>query len=117
MGKPVDYSLFKNYSIGIREWLERNCYVSNLPENNNVNVVYSSIDRAWINRVMDIANGQNTSPNINFHLTGYEYLENENILGFVVESHLNSNGKFNIVKPPLVYSLNYRLTLFTNRNG
>jgi hypothetical protein len=111
--RPQDFSLFKNYSIGLKDWLERNCYISNLPNNNNVNVVYSSIDRAWINRVMEIANGQNTSANINFTLSNYEYLENENILGFVTEQKINNKGTVNIVRPPLVYSLTYKLTLFT----
>jgi len=111
--RPQDFALFKNYSIGLKDWLEKNCYISNLPSNNNVNVVYSSIDRAWINRVVDIANGQNTSANINFVLSGYEYLENENVLGFVRENKPNSSGKVNVVSPPLVYSLNYKVTIFT----
>src|SRR6478609_3335405 len=113
MNTPADFSLFRNYSLALKAWLEKNCYVSNLPQENNIEVIYSSVNRAWVNRVMQIANGQNTNGNINIILSSYEYLENENILGFVTETKPVDNTKVDIVKPPLVYSLTYKLTIFT----
>ena len=113
MGKPLEFNLFKNYSLGLQKWLNDNIYLSNLPGNNNINIQYDSIERAWVNIVMQIANGQNTSGNVNFVLTEMQYLENENILAFTHETMLESDGSVHIVRPPLVYQLTYRVTLFT----
>jgi hypothetical protein len=113
MSKPLEFTLWKNYGIAIRDWLAQNIYLSNLTNQNNINIVYDSIDRAWVNQAMQIVNGQNSTGSINFVLTETEYLENENILGFTHETKVQPSGKVNIVRPPLVYGLTYRMTVFT----
>lgn len=110
--RPNNYPLFKNYSLALVEWLREHCYLDTLAPNNNIDVVFSSIDRAWVNRVMDIANGQNTSGNINVAPPTFEYLQNENVLGFVRQTRKTSTHA-EIVKAPLAYKLTFRITIFT----
>ena len=111
--KAAEHFLFRNYSKGIKEWLIENVYLSNYSEEENVTIVYSTPDRAWAKYIYPVVNGLTMSPNINFVLTGIEYIEGENILGFVREYVPTDDGKIKAVKPPLIYKLTYTANIYT----
>lgn len=113
--RPYEHFLFREYSVGVKQWLIDNIYLSSYPDNNNVTIAYTTPDRAWAKYIYPTLNGATTSPNINFHLTGYEYAQSENMLGFVKEyKTLNDgSGKLKAVRAPLVYKLTYSATIYT----
>jgi len=114
MAKPLEYFLFRLYSIAVKNWLIDNVYLSSYPESDNITVAYTTPDRAWAKYIYPTLNGATTSPNINFHLTGIEYSEGENILGFV-RDHIPVIGSTKIreLKAPLIYKLTYSCSLYT----
>lgn len=115
MARPNEYFLFRLYSIAVKNWLIDNVYLTSYPEDNNVTVAYTTPDRAWAKYIYPTLNGATTSPNINFHLTGYEYAQGENILGFV-RDHITSPNNSNRVrqlKAPLIYRLTYSAAIYT----
>jgi len=115
MARPNEYFLFRLYSIAVKNWLIDNVYLSSYPSDNNVTVAYTTPDRAWAKYIYPTLNGATTSPNINFHLTGYEYSQGENILGFV-RDHVtvpNNDNKVRQLKAPLIYRLTYSATIYT----
>lgn len=115
MARPNEYFLFRLYSIAVKNWLIDNVYLSSYPSDNNVTVAYTTPDRAWAKYIYPTINGATTSPNINFHLTGYEYAQGENILGFVRDhvSVPNNTAKVRQLKAPLIYKLTYSATIYT----
>lgn len=111
--KPLEHFLFRNYSVAVKNWLQESLYLSSYPEDNNITVVYMTPDRAWAKYIYPTLNGATTSPNANFHLTGMEYINGQNMLGFVREySKYPDKNKLKSIKPPLIYSLTYSLTLY-----
>lgn len=115
---PAEHFLFRAYSIAVKNWLQNNLYLTSYPPNNNITVVYQQPDVAFSKYYNAVLNGSTLSPNINFHLTGYEYLQNQNLLGFVSETkrYINEN-KAKIVKPPLIYQLTYSCVIYARNQS
>lgn len=114
MAKPLEYFLFRLYSIAVKNWLIDNVYLTSYSQDNNVTVAYTTPDRAWAKYIYPTLNGTTTSPNINFHLTGMEYTQNENILGFVRDRvSVTGTNRLRQLKAPLIYKLTYSATLYT----
>lgn len=113
MPKPHEYFLFRNYSIGIRNWLRRNIYLSSYPDNENVIVAHQTPERAWANWIYPVVNGAMSAPYVIFSLNNLEYKQNENLLGFVREYKPLQENKFLQLRPPLVYQLTYSVTIYT----
>jgi len=112
--KPLEYFMFRNYSVAVKKWLIENTYLSTYPPDNNITVAYMTPERAFAKYMYPTINGATTSPNINFHLSGIEYTQGENLLGFVREyRRFDNNTKSKIVKPPLIYKLTYGCTIYT----
>lgn len=112
--KPLEYFMFRNYSIAIKKWLKENVYLSTYPEDNNVTVAYMTPERAFAKYMYPVVNGATTSPNVNFYLSSQEYSEGENHLGFVREyKKFDDNRKARILRPPLIYTLTYSCTIYT----
>lgn len=111
MVNNLEHYLFRNYSIAVKEWLQNNVYLHNYPKDNNVKVIYGTPERAWAEYIYPTLNANSTTPNINFHLTDMEYLDNENFLGFV-KKYRTIDGKNVVLPPPIVYRLTYSLTFF-----
>lgn len=109
--KALEHYLFRDYSIAIKKWLKGNVYLHRYPKDNNINVIYGTPDRAWVEFMNPIVNAGSLSPNINFHLSEMEYIDSENFLGFVKE-YKTHKGRNISVSPPLVYRLTYSLTFF-----
>jgi len=108
----LEHYLFRDYSIAVKKWLEDTVYLKRYPKDNNVTIVYGTPDRAWAEYIYPVLNSGTLSPNINFHLTDMEYLDNENINGFVKE-YRTFEGNDISIKPPLIYKLTYSATFFT----
>lgn len=112
--KPNEYFLFRNYSIAVRNWLNKNVYLSTYSPDNNVTVAYMTPERAFAKYMYPVINGATTSPNINFYFSSMEYLTDQNNLGFVREfKTFDKNRKVKILKPPLVYKIDYKCTIYT----
>lgn len=112
--KPAEHFLFRNYSKALKNWLQENIYLSSYPEDRNVTIVYTTPDRAWAKYVHPTINGGTMSPNVNFHLTGIQYSESENLLGFVNEYiKYDNKPKAREMSPPLIYNLSYSITIYT----
>jgi hypothetical protein len=107
-----EFYIFKNYSAGIKEWLKNTCYLSNYPKEENVNVVFSTPERAWAKFLNPISNGSPVSPYISFDLTSHSEKDGELPLGFVTQRSRDVN-KFEMIRHPLVYELGYTVSIFT----
>lgn len=114
MLKPYEHFLWRQYSIAVKQWLIENMYLSAYADDNNVTVVYTTPERAWAKYIYPVINGATISPNVNFHLTGTEYKDGENILGFVKDLKvIEETNKVKSIKPPLIYQLTYHVTIYT----
>lgn len=112
--KPLEFFLFRNYTLAVRNWLRENVYLSTYPHDNNVTVAFMTPEKAFAKFIYPTLNGVTTSPNVNFYLSSNEYVEGENNLGFVREyKNFNENSMTKVLKAPLVYSLTYSCTIFT----
>ena len=112
--KPLEFFLFRNYTLAVRNWLRENVYLSTYPHDNNVTVAFMTPEKAFAKFIYPTLNGVTTSPNVNFYLSSNEYAEGENNLGFVREyKNFNENSMTKVLKAPLVYSLTYSCTIFT----
>lgn len=112
--KPLEFFLFRNYTLAVRNWLRANTYLSTYPHDDNVTVAFMTPERAFAKFIYPTINSATTSPNINFYLSGNEYTEGENLLGFVREyKNFDDNKMTKVLKAPLVYSLTYSCTVFT----
>ena len=107
----LEHYLFRNYSIGIKKWLQNNVYLHRYPKDNNVKIVYGTPERAWSEFIYPVLNAGTLSPNINFFLSEMGYLEGENLLGFV-KKYRTYEGKNIEITPPLIYKLTYSVTFF-----
>jgi hypothetical protein len=114
MAYPNEYFLFRNYSVAVKAYLQNKTYLTRYPKDENVLIVYGTPARAFAKYVYPIVNGQQIQPVISFHLSGKQYAENENLLGFQNESsYISATQKTRTVPPLLVYKLTYTLTLRT----
>lgn len=106
-----EHYLFRDYSKAIRGWLQNNLYLHRYPKESNVKIIYGTPERAWSEYIYPVINSGTLRPNVNFHLTEMEYLENENLLGFNKE-YKTFKGRNIAVSPPLIYKLTYNATFF-----
>jgi hypothetical protein len=112
--KPLEFFLFRNYTLAVRNWLRENVYLSTYTPDNNVTVAFMTPEKAFAKFIYPTLNGVTTSPNVNFYLSSSEYLESENNLGFVREyKNFNDNSMTKVLKAPLMYSLTYSCSIFT----
>ena len=111
---PLEFFLFRNYTIGLKNWLRENLYLSSYPVDENITVAFTTPDKAWAKYIYPVVNGATVSPNINFNLTSIEYAETENFLGFVTEAKpIAGSTKVKSLRAPLVYKLTYSAILYT----
>lgn len=112
--KPLEFFLFRNYTIALRNWLRENVYLSTYPDDDNVTVAFMTPERAFAKYIYPTINGATTSPNINFYLESQEYTEGQNNLGFVKEYNVDLDKRTaKELRPPLVYTLTYSCTIYT----
>jgi hypothetical protein len=112
--KPLEFFLFRNYTVAVKKWLEKNTYLSTYSHDDNVTVAFMTPERAFAKYIYPTINGATTSPNINFYLSGNEYVDGENHLGFVREyKNFDDDKMTKVLKAPLIYKLTYSCTIFT----
>lgn len=114
--KPLEYFLFRDYSIAVKEYLKKNLYLSNYPDDENISVFYSPLKRAWSKFLQPVVNGGTLSPNANFILSNYTYSSND-MLGTFKEPNVVGNNIAERVEAPLIYELEYKITMYTRRQS
>tara|TARA_Y100000310_G_C20634450_1_gene790429 strand:- start:1037 stop:1666 length:630 start_codon:yes stop_codon:yes gene_type:complete len=114
MAVPDSYFLFRKNSRAVKTYLQDNTYLTRYPKDSNVLVMYATPARAYSRFLYPIENGQQERPVVSFHLSGYQYLPNENLLGHELEyNYQSSNTVTEIVKPLLIYGLTYSVVIRT----
>jgi len=111
--KPVEYTLFLNYTDKIKEFLIKNSYLKKYPKEENVQVFFATPPMAFAKFLIPVINGANLNPTISFYLNGIEYLQNENLLGYVEKPIRISETGFLYLKPHLIYKLIYKVNILT----
>jgi hypothetical protein len=114
MAKPVEFELFRNYGKKVKDFLTNHSYLKKYPPNENIQVYYASPPMAFAKYLIPVINGANLNPTIAFYLTGIEYAANENLLGFVKETHRITETRFMVTKPHLVYKLTFKCNIFVS---
>lgn len=109
----LEYPLFRDYTLAIKTWLERTCYLNRLPHDKNVNIYPIQPERAFVKFVIPIINGSTLNPTITYNISPQiQYLENQNNLGFVRDRRVLKNT-VKYKKPELVYELTYQVNILT----
>lgn len=105
-----EFELFRLYSKEVKNFLKSNLMLTRYPLDENVTVEYATPPRAFAKFLVPVINGGNLNPTVTFYLDSMEYLENENLLGFVRSYRLNGD-RYEHVSAPLVYKLNYKAVI------
>jgi hypothetical protein len=114
MAIPNEFFLFRKYTKAVKEYLQDKCYLSRYSKTENVLVMYETPARAYAKFLYPIQNGQQARPVVSFHLSNYQYTQNENHLGFVNDyTYHSSSGNIRSAPPLLIYNLTYTLVLRT----
>lgn len=110
--RPSEYDLFVLYGKKTKEFLTKVFYLNRYKPTENVDVAYATPPRAFAKFLVPVLNGGNLNPTVTFYLEGTEYLEGENLLGFVKE-YKKIGEKAKAVPAPLIFKLNYKVTITT----
>jgi len=109
----LEHFLFKDYTSGIKKFLEKTCYLNKLAHDQNVVVFVIQPEKAFVKFLIPIINGTNLNPTITFSYSPtIEYLDGQNILGFVKQRKVKDSF-VRYTKPELIYSLIYTVNIFT----
>jgi hypothetical protein len=111
-----EHFLFRQYSIAVKKFLQNTFYLKQYPKDENVSVYYSPLSRIWAKILHPVINGGTLSPNVNFVLESYDYTDSD-MLGTVRSVRKKNDDVVEMVKAPLIYSLNYKITLFTRKQS
>jgi hypothetical protein len=115
--QPVEYSLFRNYHITLKQFLLSKCYLSRYPKDNNVKVEYITPSKAFAKVVLPVINGTVVNPFIGFRLVSIEQASGELPNTFATKYIKTSSGVDYVSREyrhPLVYRLNYGLNIYTS---
>jgi hypothetical protein len=114
MAEIAEHFLFRQYSQSAKQFFLDTCFLSRYPKELNTLVVYATPARAFSKYIYPVLNGDQFRPTISFSLSSAEYIQNENLLGFVDQQSFNSlTNKTKVVKPLLIYKLTYTVTIRT----
>jgi len=114
MPNLYEYHLFRDYTKAIKEFCQNSVYLSRFPNDNNWQVFFETLDQAYAKRIIPMINGKNISPNGIISLDSTEYIDNENLGGFYSELIKGNDLKYDSIRNPLIYRLEYTLTFFTS---
>jgi len=112
---PPEYYLFKEYSRGVKDFLNKVLYLKRFPREKNVNIFYSTPRVAWAKYVNPIVNGSAPVPVCSFHLDSFQIKQNEIMSGFVrkyTPNSLNSNI-IDVDLSPSIWELTFKATIWT----
>lgn len=109
--KPEFY-IFRNYSKGIKEWLEKTVYLSSYKSDKQPKVVFMTGEKAYAKLRSDVVNGYPDTAYVSFILTDATEDDNQRPLGFVYENKVGEDSVEKI-RHPMVYTLTYNVNIFT----
>lgn len=109
--KPEFY-IFRNYSKGIKVWLEKTVYLSDYKSDKQPKVVFMTAEKAYAKMQSDIINGFPDTSYVSFILTDATEDPSQRPLGFLYENKIENDNLVKI-RHPMVYSLQYTVNIFT----
>lgn len=115
MPSLVEHFLFKQQGIAVKNFLKEKLWLNKYPTDSNVGVYYSTPEKAFAKLVAPIINGQVLYPTVSFVLMSMEMAPNQTPTGFY-KKYTQSDDTTNVFEEqlhPLVYTLNYRATMWT----
>ena len=115
MPNLVEHYLFKQQSKAVKTFLKEHMWLTRYPADMNVDIFYTTPERAFSKLIAPILNGGNLYPTITLILTGFEQAPNQMPSGYF-KKYRQSDSDENVFEEmlhPLVYTLNYRVTMWT----
>ncbi len=115
MPNLVEHFLFKEQSIAVKKYLKNTLWLNRYPENTNVDVFYSTPERAFSKLIAPIINGGNLYPTVSVVLQSMEVASGQTPGGFF-KKYIPSKSDERVFEEhthPLVYELTYRATIWT----
>ena len=114
MPNLVEHFLFKEQSIAVKKFLKDSLWLNRYPENTNVDVFYSTPERAFSKLIAPIINGGNLYPTVSVVLQSMEVAPGQTPGGFFKKYIPSESDErvFEEHKHPLVYELTYRATIW-----
>lgn len=119
MADRLEHFWFLPYSMEIKKFLARKLYLSAYPENENVQVFYTTTSRAFAKFIQPVINGGNLDPTVTFILQTHQPAAQQTPGGyFKIYKKNNVNDEiWETLKHPLPYELTYRVTMWTPRQS
>lgn len=114
MPNLVEHFLFKEQSIAVKKFLKDSLWLNRYPESTNVDVFYSTPERAFSKLIAPVINGGNLYPTVSVVLQGMEMAPGQTPGGFFKKYVVSESDErvFEEHKHPLVYELTYRVTVW-----
>lgn len=115
MPNLVEHFLFKEQSIEVKKFLQKSLWLSKYPAETNVQVFYATPQRAFSKLIAPIINGGNLFPTVSFVLQGMEMAANQTPTGYYKKfsQSEDDDNVFEEYYHPLVYQLQYRVTMWS----
>lgn len=115
MANNAEHYLFREYSIAVKSFLQKTCWIGRYPKNQNVQIFYTTPARAFAKYIAPVISGQQLNPLITFDLTNFAFNENETPNLWTKETQkVEGENRFEKIKHPLPYTLTYRVTMWTS---
>jgi len=110
--KP-EWPLFVDYAIAIKDFIVNTTHLSYFPVDQNVQVFFAPITRAYAKIVVPFYNGSTLNPTITFNYASFEInTQGEVPNGYVTMMSEGSNGKWGEYRHPLPCKLIFKGTMF-----
>ena len=116
MPNLVEHFLFKEQSLEVKKFLQKSLWLSKYPDDTNVKVFYATPQRAFSKLIAPIINGGNLYPTVSVVLQSTEMAPGQTPTGFF-KKYIPSEDNPNVFEEhlhPLVYQLQYRVTIWTS---
>jgi hypothetical protein len=104
---------WKNYSIAIKDFLEKNCNLPDISEDRNLKVVYATPSTAFAKHIIPMINGETTRPIITFTLSGEEGVREISTPYPFFTQPVGTEGDILKYQVPISKTLTYKCDLFT----
>ena len=114
MANYLEFNLFKQYTVAVKQFLIKTLWLKEYSEENNVQAFFALPTRTFAKKIVPMLNGGNLNPTASFYLSKYDFNKNESPGGYFRKSVRIGSDKFQELRHPLPYTLTFRLTLWTN---
>ena len=115
MPNLVEHFLFKQQSVAVKKFLKKTLWLNRYPKDTNIDVFYSTPERAFSKLIAPIINGGNLHPTLSFVLQNMEMAPGQTPGGYYKKyvPSKQDDRVFEEISHPLVYELTYRATIWT----